>query len=519
MRRLRLRLIAPPLFLGAFFLYPLWLVLRQADGKAWQWVFDEYARARILTGLEQAVYSTLITIALGLALAWFYHRREVPFARLQMAIHQAPFVLPVFVVVYGTRQMVGPHGWLTLLGLPVFTPMAAVVAAHVYYNYGFAARLLYDGLERRPTQFEEAAATLGASKWHIWRRVNVPLLAPTFLATTLLVFLFTFTSFGVVKLLGENQVHTMETLLYQNTKGIFPKLNRSAALGLLQMAVNVSLLWLYLRLQSRRFPSRLRVKAQGGLKRGWLFLALGLTPAIAVLLGGFRVGDTWTLEGWRALLIATHPDHVHGFNVWWAINRSLLYAGCSAILSFMLAWWVAQGATNTRRGRLMQLISALPLGTSSLLVGLGMVFAFGASGIVDLRGTFWVIVIAHTLVSFPFAARVLVPAWASHPRRLDEAAQVLGASPLRIFWRVQWPLMRGPMLAALAFSVAMSLGDFGASLLLMDQDQRSLGVWIGYHGEAFNLIMKTQATALSGILMVLSAVAFLSIEWLGGSDA
>ncbi len=507
--RLHLRLWAPFAFLALFFFVPLARTLALGIGADWSWLATPYVLRRLESAFLQAILSVLLTMALASALAWHHHRRALPWSRLHLALHAAPFVLPVFVVAFGVRDLLALLGW--------GAPLGAVVVAHAYYNYGFAARILHADLERRPHRLEAAARTLGASPWQAFRRVTLPLLAPSFAAVALLVFLFSFTSFGVVLFLGENQVHTLETLLYFQMGGAFRRLDRAAMLGVLQLAINLALLVAYGLLRRRqRLASEIhRPLPARPVDRAVQVLALlaGLSPAAMVLVGGFRVRGEWTLEAWRAITDATHPSHLAGFNLWAALDRSLFYAFWSALLAIALTLALAYGVRRMPRGRrLVEALAALPLGTSSLLIGFGFVITFGAGAFWDLRGSLLQIVLAHTLVAFPFTARTLVPALDQHDTRLDEAARLLGATPWQVVRRIHWPLLRAPLLVAVGMAVAISFGDFGASLLLMRQENMALSVWIGQHDQPFRLLMKAQATALSSVLMVLAAASYVLVE-------
>lgn len=510
-------LAAPALFLGVFFLWPLVQVLAAVDVAGLRWVADDYVRRHLALALQQALWSVALTFAFAIPLAWHHHRRAIPWSRWHLALHAAPFILPVFVVVGAARAMLGPHGWLSgWLGvdlLAVLGPMGAVVLAHAYYNYGLAARLLHGALQRRPHRLEEAARVLGASPVAAFRRVSLPLLWPAAAATALLVFLFTFTSFGVVLLLGHGQIQTLETLIYQNLQGVRIRWNRAAALGVVQLAINVVVLLAYFRLQRRAVPAEPARQARArrrDVALAWAALAAALVPVVSVLAGGFRVAGTWSLEAWRSLLDAGHPAHKAGFDLLQAIDRSLFYAFWSAVLSTLLVLLLAYGRGRSRRW--IEAIGALPLGTSSVLVGLGLLLAFGSGDVLDLRGTLIQVVIAHTLIAFPFVARAFVPALDLHDRRLDEAAMLLGADRWAVLRRVHWPLLRAPLLVGVGFAVAISFGDFGASLLLMRADNVSLAVWIGRHDEPFRAIAHAQMLALSSVLMVMATAAYLLVE-------
>lgn len=517
MRTTRLRLgLAPLAFLLLFLAYPLALVLRAADSSGWAWLADDYARERILGAAWQATLSVLLTLALAVPLAWYHHTRRVPWRRGHLALHAMPFVLPVFVIIHAMRELFGSTGWISqALGVDLMAtwgPLGTVVVAHAYYNYGFAARVLHTHLERRPQQLEQSAALLGASPAMAFLRVGLPLLAPGLASVALLVWLFSFTSFGVVLFLGDG-LATPETLIYQNLAGIRPRPERAAAVGILQLLLNGLLLWAYFglarheRTEAAPAPRRSRGRA------AWPTTLLGLAPVAAVLVGSFRVRGGWSLRGWHALLNPAHPGHLSGFDLPKAIGLSLGYAGLSAVLALTLAWTLAtalKGAGRWRRW--VEPLAVLPLGISSVLLGLGYLLAFGAGSWLDLRGQALAIVLVHTLVSFPFVARILVPAMDQHDGRLDDSAALLGATPWHVQWRLRWPLLRPAVATSAAFAVALSLGDFGASLLLMRRDTMGLSVWISEHDLPFDLLMHTQSLALTTILMGMVIMAFLFAE-------
>lgn len=508
LRLSRAALLALPLaFLAVFYGYPLARTLASVSLPALDWLATPYVVARLRIALLQALLSVALTLAVAVPLAWLHHARRIPAGGALLALHAAPFVLPVFVVVYGIQLTLGR-------ALP---PLAAVVIAHAYYNHGFAARVLHATLDRRPRRLEDAARTLGATPSNAFLRVTLPLLLPSLAAVALLVFLFSFAAFGTVLFLGGGEIGTPETLMYAQLGGAFPRTDRAAALGALQLLLSLALLLAYAALLRRsrglehdpaveRKPARRR---DAGLAFGAGLLVAA--PIATVLVGGFRLRGEWSLEPWRALLDPDHPAHLAGFSLARAIGLSLVYAALAALVALALTALLAYGLPRrSRRARaLVDAATALPLGTSSLLLGVGYLLAFGAGALLDLRGTLAVIVVVHALVAFPFAARILLPAFELRDRRLDEAATLLGAPPLAVARRVHLPLLAAPLLAAAGLAAAASLGDFGASLLLMRPDNMALAVWIGRHDAPFDPLMKAQAIALTGVLTAMSAGCFL----------
>jgi thiamine transport system permease protein len=153
----------------------------------------------------------------------------------------------------------------------------------------------------------------------------------------------------------------------------------------------------------------------------------------------------------------------------------------------------------------------LPLGTSAVTVGFGFLIALDQPPI-DLRTSPLLIPIAHALVAVPFVIRVLVPVLRSIDVRLHEAAAVLGAPPSRVWREIDLPIMARALAVAAGFAFAVSLGEFGATLLIARADTPTLPIaifrYLGQPGAAnFGLAM-----AMSTVLAVVTAVSILAIE-------
>jgi thiamine transport system permease protein len=153
----------------------------------------------------------------------------------------------------------------------------------------------------------------------------------------------------------------------------------------------------------------------------------------------------------------------------------------------------------------------MPLGVSAVIMGFGFLMAFNRPPL-DLRASWIILIIAHSLIAYPFVIRSVLPALRGMPVQLREAAAVLGASPFKTFLHIDLPILARALLVGATFAFAVSMGEFGASLLLVRPEFTTMPVAIfrllGQPGEA-NL---GQALAMSSILMVIVAMGFLAIE-------
>ena len=153
----------------------------------------------------------------------------------------------------------------------------------------------------------------------------------------------------------------------------------------------------------------------------------------------------------------------------------------------------------------------LPLGTSAVTLGLGFIVALDQPPL-DLRDSWLLIPLAHTLVAYPFVVRSLTPALRSIRPRLRQAGAVLGASPIRVFLQIDLPLIGRATLVAATFAFTISLGEFGATALIARPEYPTLPVAIYRFLSQPGAMNYGQALALSTLLMVITATGMIAIE-------
>lgn len=519
-------LVAVPLvFFGLFFVYPLVRVVLRSltlDGNLDLSPFVEIAtkgslrRAAWFT-VWQATVSTAATLLFALPGAYVLSRYSFFGRKLLRAAVTVPFVLPTVVVGTAYLALLGPGG---PLGMDLRQTAWAILIAHVFFNYAVVVRIVGSFWELLDPRLEEAARALGANRVQAFLTVTLPLLLPSIAAAASIVFLFTFTSFGVVLILGGFSYATIEVAVWREAT-INLDLAASAALALVQMAGVATALWVYTRLQ-RRHARRLPLRSSRTVARRpatpGQYLVVGTTVASMVLYLGAPIG---TLV-WRSLATSSGPgvDHFASLargatpfvDPAEAIVNSLWFAVAAVVpaVAAGLASAVVIARRPGRMGARLDTFLMLPLGTSAVTIGFGFLVAFDWP--VDLRTSVWLIPLAHSVVAAPFVIRTVTPVLRSVQPRLREAASVLGASPRRVFREVELPIISRAALVGAGFAAAVSLGEFGATAFLIRPGRPTIPTAIfrllGQPGAA-NL---GQALALSTVLMVLTTVIIMTID-------
>ena len=511
----------PAVFIGVFFFYPVATVLWRGLGGGGGETFFDLARSSRQRDIAwftlwQAVASTALTLAVGLPAASVVARLPAGRQRLVRALVTVPFVLPTVVVAGAFTEVFSISG-LDEGALRLRHTVWAILIAHVFFNYAVVVRAVggyWSGLDHR---VEEAARVLGAGPWAVFREVTLPRLRPAIASAASIVFLFSFTSFGVVLILGGPRRATIETEIYRQAV-TRTDLETAAALAVVQLVAVLALVVVSTRLERRRPVLTRLVRAGRRPTAPWWRrgnLAVGtvlLGGPIAVLVErSLSTGGGYGLDHYAALGERARQLPAPATTALW---NSLVFAIAATAMAVLIGGLASLTVVHGRGGlgRIFDLGLTLPLGTSAVTIGFGMLIALDEPPL-DLRTSWWIIPIAHALVGVPFVVRTMVPVLRSIDPVLHEAAAVLGASPGRARREIDVPIgLRGLVVGA-GFAFAVSLGEFGATSFLPRRPENltapvALFRLLSTPGD----LLRGQAMALSVVLMVLVAAAVLVIE-------
>jgi len=489
------------------------LALRTWDAAAWRTLADPEVWRIVGRTALQAGASTAVALLLGAPAAWALARPELPLRRLWRTLFVVPFVLPSLVAATAVLAWLGPRG---LLGLDLRDTWWVVVAAHAFYNVGVVARIVGGHLEGAAPRLLEVAAALGASPWRRAWRVTLPTAAPAIVASAALVFLFCFTSFGVILVLAPAPTFaTLEVEIYRRVARSFD-LGGASALALLQLVLVLLLALPYLRGQARLARGVARsAGAHAGRLWGPALLAVAPAGALVALPLAALFALAASPPGGASLAAAVRslatPSRIVGLTDGaTALANSLRFGLVATVLALAIGGALAL-AVERGGWRWLDAFGLLPWAVSAVTLGLGLLLL--APG---LAASAWGVPLAHALLATPLVARVGVAALAGVPRAWREAAATLGASPWRTTRRLDLPLTRAAWASAAAFAFAASLGEFGAALLLRRPETTTLPVAIAERLGRPGAGSYAEALALSALLALLVGVSVGLIDLVGG---
>ena len=517
--------------------YPLLLTLIEAlGGGSTLEHFKTFAqRGDEWLALWRSVWISVASVVLaglvGIPLAFVFERTDFPGRRILGALVALPVALPPLVGVIAFLFLYGESGILTsLLKLALGLESApwrlvgpgAILLVHTYSMYVYFYLFVRAALMRLDGSMIEAAASLGAGKLRILRKVILPQLRPAILGAALLTFMTSLGSFSAPYIFGGGY-RVMTTQIVASKVGGQQALAQVEAVVLACVALLV--LWIIRRFQGEESvtsahgiaPERKTIRSFWARLSfgvvGWSLALFMLLPHLTLILISFVPLGTWTTEllppelswvNYRDLF--SQPERLR------PMANSLWMAAVATFGAVSLGFLAARQATG-RGGRLggaIEGLIALPWAIPGTVFALALATAFSVHSPMTLRflwvGTPIILPLAYLVRCLPITGRSALAGLRQLDPALEEAASSLGASSSRRMFRVVLPLVRPALMAGLGLSFITALGDFVTSVVLYTYTTRPISIEIAssLRVQEFGI-----AAAYGVLLMMFSATAFL----------
>ncbi|MBY0215725.1 sulfate ABC transporter permease subunit CysT [Paenibacillus illinoisensis] len=199
-------------YLSLVVLIPLTALIFNSTGLTWSTLIETASNPRVLASFKvsflTAGVAALINLVLGLLLAWVLVRYEFPGKRLFDAVIDLPFALPTAVAGVALTALYAGNGWIGQLveplGIKLAYSQAGITLALMFIGIPFVVRTVQPVLEELEAEVEEAAATLGAGRWRIFRTILLPDLIPPLLTGFALAFARGIGEYGSVVFISGN---------------------------------------------------------------------------------------------------------------------------------------------------------------------------------------------------------------------------------------------------------------------------------------------------------------------------
>lgn len=468
-----------------------------------------------------AVAVGVISTALGFIFALLESRSTLWTRRLLAPFSILPIITPAFVLGLAMIYMFGRRGFVThtLLGLSTnlfFGPLGVGVAQVLAFT-PIAYLVLVGVIHSLDVSLEEAARTLRADRWTLFRTILWPLMRPGLANAILLVMIESLADFGNPLLLGGG-IPFLPTEIFYAIEGRFDQ-HEAAVYGLVLLAITLTIFVLQRYWLGRRSYVTVTGKPSGGRPTPLplaadvvltgvflLFTAVAALLYGSILFGSFvklwGIDNTFTLQNYHDLMS-------HGVPVLLDTMRlSLLAAVPSAVLGFLVAYLTLRHRFVGRTA--LEFSAMLSYAIPGTVMGIGYILAFNA-GALQLTGTGLIIVLAFVFRGMPVGIRSGVAALTQLDPSLEEASATLKAGTATTLRRVVLPLVRSAIITGFIYSFVRAMTAVSQVIFLVSPGHDLVTVlilsWVGYGTIG-------RGAALSTLLIVVLAACILPAQWL-----
>ncbi|MFZ9927918.1 MAG: ABC transporter permease [Ilumatobacteraceae bacterium] len=449
--------------------------------------------------------STALALTVALPLAFVTANFKFKAQRLTTSLISMPFILPSIVVGVAFLQILPNNFHRTAF---------ALILAHVYFNFGFASRLISARWLQIHPHLDDAARTLGASPLKLFRTLTLPLLSKAITNAALIVFTLCFTSYGVVRVLGGPSRSTLETEIYFRAMQL-GDVSGAMLLSALQLVIIALLFVVTTKASSKKFeqstrPTISRQKSLQTRKQKVIAATIisiatlfAIVPVLAIALKSINTNSRFTTTAWRTVF--TSPEIAQ------SITKTLIYAVIAMSLATLLGLLSACSVAYNNNFRFISGLTTLPIVISAVSIGLGIIITFDTQPF-DWRGAQLMLPLAHTLVALPLVMRIISPVLQAIPDSLRQASSVLGASPRQTWLNIDFKIIRRAAISAAAISATVSIGEFGASSFLARRGAETLPVMISRLLSRPGDSLQSQAFALATLLVMFSLAMIFVVD-------
>ena len=517
-----------------FVLYPLVLVLYKSaiDPLSGALTLDYFTRfftkqfywQTMVNSLQVTVCATILAAALGLPVAYLMRSVEIRGSSFLNILIVISYLSPPFIGAYAWIQLLGRSGVITqfineLFGITFdgVHGFAGIMLVFTLQSFPLVYIYVSGALKNMDNSLNEAAESLGCGRLERIRRIIVPLVLPTLLASMLLVFMRVFADFGTPMLIGEG-FKTMPVLVYTQFMGeVGGDDGFAAAICVIMIGLTLAMFF------AQRILARRSTYAMTALKpmvaeraRGlrnllahaavYLVTGLAILPQLVVIYTSFlrsNGGQVFTggfaLQSYEATLFAKDNDAVWNTYVLGVLSIALV-----VVIGVLVAYLSVRkrNAVNSA----LDTVTMFPFIIPGSVLGIAFLFAFNSPPIL-ISGTMLIMIIAFSVRRMPYTVRSSAAALGQISPSIEEAAISLGASEMTTFTRVTVPMMLPGVCAGAIMSWVTIISELSSSIILYTNANQTLTVSIytevirGNYGNASAYATILTVTSILSLLL------------------
>ena len=519
---------------GLFLIYPLIKLFYQAvlvDGKFSLANFasffsQKYYVKSIRNSLYVSTLATLLTLIIGVPMAYFYQMYEI----------KGKTVLQILIILCSmSAPFIGAYSWIMLLGrsgaVTVFIKnLTGITMPNIY---GFNGILLVLALQLFPLAFLyvsgalknidnsllEASENMGTTGVKRFFKVIIPLLMPTIIATTLMVFMRAFADFGTPLLIGEGY-QTFPVVIYN---AYFAETGSNHGFGAAVSVIGIvitTIFFLAQRYVNGKFTFTMNAmhpierKPLHGIKGVlinaycWIMVGIAFLPQLYVMYTSFlKTSGKLFVEGYSL------DSYKFAFTHLKKAIPNTFTIGLAALaiviaLAIIIAYLVVRRSNTTNK--VIDILSMVPYIIPGSVVGIALAMSFSSKPLA-LTGTVAIMIIALVIRRIPYTIRSSVATLQQIPMSIEEAAISLGSSKLKAFFTITVPMMANGILSGAIMSWVTIITELSTAIILYNLNSVTLTIATYTYVSRGNYGIAAAYATILTVSTIISLLAYMKI--------
>ena len=488
-----------------------------------------------------SIFSVICCAVVGITMAFLLERYEFPGRRLLSVLVLVPMALPPLVGVLSFTFLYGESGIFPRFFQQLFSldevPFAlkgiwGVVVVHTFTMYTYFYLTASAAIKGLDPSLEEAATSLGASRIYVWRKVILPMLTPSIIASSLLVFMVSMASYTAPLMFGVERTMTMQIYLARTNGNLDMAATQSTILSIVSILFLFIMRWYQNRRNYQNLSKGISVHRSEVTSKPLKYISIFLSflgtlililPILVLVLISFSKDGAWTVQ---ILPTEYTLDHYKALftdeRTWRPIWNSIQMGAVATVgnILFGVAAAYAMIRLSFKGKALLDVLIMIPWALPGTVVAVNLIAAFSTESVFTfnqvLIGTFWILPLAYFVRHLPLVFRSTSASLMQLDQSIEEAARSLGASWWYTFKKIVLPLTLSGIIAGTLLALVQSIGEFVASILLYSTSTIPLSVAIFQKLYAFKF---GTACAYGVLQIVLILVVLLISEKLSKGSA
>jgi iron(III) transport system permease protein len=504
---------------------------------------EAYSSERMLpligNSLIYASGTAIVTFAIGGAIAWVVERTDAPGGMLFHNLALISFAIPGLLLAMAWIFVLSPNiGWVNAVLKSAFElraapfniySMAGMIWTLSSHYFPLAYLILGPALRALDVRMEEAGLVSGARYRHVLPKITLPLLRPAILSGLLLLFIMGLSSYEVPRIIGlPARIDVFTTAIQNATVETPPEFGEASALSLTLLGVCLVAVYFYRR-ATRNTEAFATITGKGymptriALGRWRWPVSIGVVCVFLIALGVPLFTLAWqsffsnlsqpfmnspppaTLANYAYIL--RYPIFLDAVRT--SVLVSAMAATFAVALTLVMAWIARRSAS--RLAWLLDALASAPIAIPSVIIGASILFTYLVIPI-GVYDTIWILFIAYATLALPYGMRFASNGIAQIHRELEEAAEISGALPVQVLWRVVLPLLLPFLLAAWIYTFVLSVRELGASIFLIGPGTNvlatiSLTMW--EEGGSYGAVAALGILQIAPLLLIVAGLRYL----------